>query len=115
VRHDARALGTHGEDLAARWYLERGYRVLARNWRCDAGEVDLVIGQPGLIVFCEVKARTTTSHGTGADAVTRSKQARVRRVAAAWLRTVDHEPAEVRFDVAAVDRGVAINVVEGAF
>ncbi len=113
--NDTRALGAHGEDLAARWYVERGYDVLARNWRGPAGELDLVLGRPGLVVFCEVKARTTPGFGTGAEAVTPAKQARVRRLAAAWLAGEAHDPAEIRFDVAAVSRGVEISVVEAAF
>ncbi|MGH9272131.1 MAG: YraN family protein, partial [Ilumatobacteraceae bacterium] len=47
--------GRWGEELAARWYLRNGYRVVARNWRCAAGEVDLILRRRGLIVVCEVK------------------------------------------------------------
>jgi putative endonuclease len=115
VPNDARALGAHGENLAARWYAERGYEVLARNWRCPSGELDLVLGRPGLVVFCEVKARTTAGFGTGSEAVTPAKQARIRRLAAAWLAAEAHHPAEIRFDVVAVSRGVDVTVVEAAF
>jgi putative endonuclease len=119
VRHDGRALGAHGEGLAARWYTDRGYRILARNWRGAAGELDLVLGQNGLVVFCEVKTRTSDAFGTGVEAVTATKQARLRRLAAAWLaanRTVvGPDPPDVRFDVVAVHRGVELDVVEGAF
>ena len=45
VEHDRRALGAHGEELAARWYAAQGYVVLARNWRCRHGELDLVLGR----------------------------------------------------------------------
>jgi len=115
VEHDRRALGAHGEELAARWYLQRGYAVLARNWRCRHGELDLVLGRPALVVFCEVKARTTPAFCEGAEAVTPRKQARLRRLAAEWLAVTDHEPVDVRFDVVAVHRGVDVEVVEGAF
>ena len=101
--------------MAARWYLDRGYIVLARNWRCRIGELDLVLGRPGLVVFCEVKARTTAAFGSGAEAVTATKQARLRRLAAQWLATTRHRRGEVRFDVAAVRRGVEVEVVENAF
>jgi putative endonuclease len=115
VEHDRRALGAHGEELAARWYGQRGYAVLARNWRCRAGELDLVLGRAGLVVFCEVKARTTVAFGSGAEAVTAAKQARLRRLAAEWLAVTRHERTVVRFDVVSVRRGVEIDVVEGAF
>ncbi|MDA8038225.1 MAG: YraN family protein, partial [Actinomycetota bacterium] len=52
-----RALGALGEDLAAHWYAERGFRVVARNWRCREGECDLVASKGVLLVFCEVKTR----------------------------------------------------------
>ena len=113
--HDRRALGAHGEELAARWYLGHGYVVLARNWRCRHGELDLVLGRPGLVVFCEVKARTSPAFGTGAEAVTATKQARLRRLAAEWLAVTAHEPVDVRFDVAVVHRGVEVEVVHDAF
>jgi putative endonuclease len=119
VRHDGRALGAHGEELAAKWYAARGYQVLARNWRSRAGEIDLVLGCDRLVVFCEVKARTSPAFGTGAEAITPAKRARLRRLAAAWLATnrpaLGPDPQEIRFDVVAVHRGVEIEVVEGAF
>jgi putative endonuclease len=115
VDHDRRALGAHGEELVARWYRQRGYIVLGRNWRSRHGELDLVLGQRGLIVFCEVKARTTSGFGSGAEAVTTAKQARIRRLAAEWLAVTSHDRADVRFDVAAVHRGVEVEVLEAAF
>jgi putative endonuclease len=110
-----RALGASGEDLAAAWYEARGFAVLARNWRCREGELDLVVGQGRLYVFCEVKARTSEVFGGPLEAVTHDKQQRLRRLAARWLE--DAAPAlarEIRFDVAAVLDG-AVEVVEGAF
>ena len=110
-----RALGARGEQLVADWYEARGYRVLARNWRCRAGELDLVVARGRAVVFCEVKARTTDAFGVPAEAVGRTKQMRVRRLAAAWLDTDAPGPAsEIRFDVASELAGV-VEVLEGAF
>jgi putative endonuclease len=110
-----RALGVSGEDAAAAWYEARGFEVQARNWRCRDGELDLVVRDGRMYVFCEVKARTTDAFGVPAEAVTRDKQQRLRRLAARWLE--DEAPAlarEIRFDVAAV-LGGAVEVIEGAF
>jgi len=110
-----RALGVSGEDLAAAWYQAQGYEVVARNWRCRDGELDLVVAQGRMYVFCEVKSRSSDAFGAPVEAVTHDKQQRLRRLAARWLE--DAAPAlarEIRFDVAAVLNG-RIEVIEGAF
>ncbi|MEO5679442.1 MAG: YraN family protein [Acidimicrobiales bacterium] len=110
------ALGRAVEERAAAWYRSHGYEVVARNWRCPEGEVDVVAVRrhDRLVVFCEVKARRTARFGSAAEAVGRDKQARVRRLAAAWLAGHRGGAAGVRFDVAAWDGG-RFEVVEGAF
>jgi putative endonuclease len=113
VADDRHALGAHGEALAAQWYEARGFVVLARNWRCSIGELDLVVGGLGLVVFCEVKTRRSAAYGGAVAAVSPAKQRRIRRLAAEWLGSHDRR-AEVRFDVAAIDDGV-VAVVESAF
>ncbi len=86
-----------------------------RNWRCREGELDLVLRDGRKFVFCEVKTRTTDAFGAPVEAVTRTKQMRVRRLAARWLEDeAPLRPREIRFDVASVLRG-SIEVVEGAF
>jgi putative endonuclease len=110
-----RALGISGEDAVAAWYEARGYEVLARNWRCREGELDLIVRDGRLFVFCEVKTRTTDAFGLPQEAVTRTKQQRLRRLAARWLEDdAPLRPREIRFDVAAV-LGGQIEVLEGAF
>lgn len=109
-----RELGAAGEAAAAAWYEARGWTVVARNWRCCDGELDLVLRKGRTIAFCEVKARSSTAFGTPAEAVTALKQRRLRRLGAAWLAETGTRPAEVRFDVAAVLAG-EVEVVEAAF
>ena len=99
----------------AAWYRDHGYEVLARNWRCREGEIDLVLRDGRRFVFCEVKTRTSDAFGAPVEAVTRAKQMRLRRVAARWLEDeAPVRPREIRFDVASVLAG-DIEVVQGAF
>jgi putative endonuclease len=115
VTEHRRSLGVSGEDAVADWYEARGYQVLARNWRCREGELDLVLRDGRRFVFCEVKTRTTDAFGAPVEAVTKAKQMRVRRVAARWLEDqAPLRPREIRFDVASVLAGEVL-VVEGAF
>jgi putative endonuclease len=107
-------LGRDGEDLTAAHYRSRGYTVLARNWRCARGEIDLVCARGETLVFCEVKARSHTATGHPLEAVTATKQMRLRRLAAAFLVSQSTYWAEIRFDVASV-MGRRLQVVEGAF
>jgi putative endonuclease len=110
-----RLLGHQGEVAVAEWYVARGYDVVARNWRCREGELDLILRQGRLFVFCEVKSRTSTAFGAPLEAVTRDKQTRIRRLAARWLECeAPPRPLRIRFDVASVLAGV-IEVVEQAF
>ena len=106
--------GRWGEDLAAGWYADHGYAVVARNWRCPIGEVDLIVRRRRLLVVVEVKARRTEAFGPAAAAVGPVKQQRLRRLAAEWLATSGTRGVEVRFDVVAVT-GTRLDVIEGAF
>ena len=89
--------------------------MVARNWRCRDGELDLVLRQGRTFVFCEVKTRTTDAFGVPAEAVTMQKRARIRRLAARWLEEdAPLRPREIRFDVAAILAG-DLEIIEGAF
>jgi putative endonuclease len=113
-------LGRAGEDRAADWYRAHGYAVLERNWRCAAGEIDLICARGRTLVFCEVKARTAATHGHPLEAVTPAKQRRLRGLARSYLRSQSAQSgrtgrwAELRFDVASVLAG-ELEVLEGAF
>jgi putative endonuclease len=117
-------LGARGEQLAADWYVARGYTVVARNWRCREGELDLVVARGGELVFCEVKTRSSDRFGVPAEAVTFAKQRRLRTLAAQFLAeraTGGDDPGwdggarrGLRFDVAAVTGG-RVEVIEAAF
>ena len=118
---DARqVLGAAGEDAVARWYARGGYQVIDRNWRCREGELDLVVARAPVLVFCEVKTRRSTAFGSPAEAVTITKQRRLRTLATRWLAAhPDTRAGSLRFDVASVlaarDVEPVIDVIEGAF
>lgn len=95
-------LGAAGERWACRWYLAHGYRILATNWRCKAGELDIIAAQHDTVVFCEVKTRTTAKYGSPFEGVTAAKQARIRRLATIWLGCQPSGWNTVRFDVAGI-------------
>lgn len=114
-------LGARGEELAATWYVGAGYSVLDRNWRCREGELDLVVARGRLLVFCEVKTRTGTGFGLPAEAVTFSKQRRLRHLATRWLveRPAGEAWPDLRFDVACItlhrDAAPDLEIIEAAF
>ena len=109
-----RALGIAGEDAAAAWYEANGYEVVARNWQCREGELDLVARRNRTIVFCEVKTRTTDAFGSPAEAVNHLKRQRLRVLAGKWLEDYPVRVREIRFDVVSVI-GTEVEVLEGAF
>lgn len=95
-------LGAYGEELAARHLSREGMTVLDRNWRCDLGEIDLVLRDGSTLVICEVKTRSSTAFGTPHEAVTERKLARMRALAARWLRVHEVRPLDIRLDMVCV-------------
>lgn len=96
------AVGAHGEQLAARWLVQSGMSIVEANWRCREGELDLIVRDGDETVFVEVKTRTSAAFGHPAEAVTRAKLARLRRLAGIWLEQHDTHASAVRIDVVAV-------------
>jgi len=114
-----RRLGVAGEDAVARWYEAAGYEVVDRNWRCRDGELDLVALRGDTLVFCEVKTRASTKFGAPFEAVTATKQRRLRNLALRWLAEHGTHRSTLRFDVASVTRvstdELTVEVLEAAF
>jgi len=118
------ARGKWAEDLVSRWYEQHGYVIVARNWRCKRGELDVVACKNGVLVVCEVKARASNAFGTPAEAVTLAKQHKVRRATADFRQSLreSHSPLaslvnnalKVRFDVACV-LGTQLEMLEDIF
>ncbi len=96
------AVGKYGEDLAARHFVGAGLTVLARNWRCPVGEIDIVAQDGDVLVIAEVKTRRSTAYGSPAEAITRHKAEKLRELALMWLREHPGGGCPVRFDVVSV-------------
>lgn len=95
-------IGTQGEQLAAGWLRRHGMQVLATNWRCQGGEIDIVARDVADLVVVEVKTRTSTRFGMPSEAVLGAKHARLRRLAGQWLAEHNQRYARVRIDVVAI-------------
>ncbi len=98
------AVGRYGEDVAVRHLADAGLEILARNWRCPEGEIDIVARERGALVICEVKTRSSVRYGVPAEAITARKADRLRRLACRWLQEHPAGGADVRFDVVSVVR-----------
>ena len=112
------ALGRRGEKLAARHLRRYGYKVLFRNFRgAKGGEIDLVCRHGEVLVFVEVKTRSSEDFGRPMDAVDRKKRRRIVKGAMAWLRMLDLPDLTFRFDVVEVVMAEPpdIRVIENAF
>lgn len=118
------ARGKWAEDLVSRWYQQHGYVIVARNWLCKRGELDVVACKDAVLVVCEVKARASNAFGTPAEAVTPAKQLKVRRATVDFRASmrVSSDPfaslvntvRTVRFDVACV-LGTQLEMLEDIF
>jgi putative endonuclease len=95
-------LGRYGERLAARHLVEQGMVLLDRNWRCDVGEIDLVLRDGRVLVVCEVKTRTSTAFGHPLEAVTEAKADRLRDLSVRWVAEHGVRPDGVRIDLVGV-------------
>lgn len=103
------AIGRYGEDVAARYLAGAGLAIVERNWRCAAGEIDIVAREGGALVVCEVKTRSPGAFGDPFEAVTPAKAARLRVLGVLWLRAHPEEvpggaQGVVRVDVVGVLR-----------
>ena len=95
-------LGRRGEDLAARYLEDAGYRLLERNWRCRQGEIDIIARTADTLVFVEVKTRSSLAFGHPFEAITATKLARLRGLAGAWCAERSPSAARIRLDAIAV-------------
>ena len=96
------SLGRWGERLAERYLTQHGFKVLGRNWRCRAGEIDLVLREDDIVVVCEVKTRRSTEFGHPLAAVDPAKAERLGRLAMLWIEEHRLTRVPVRVDMVGV-------------
>lgn len=104
-RPSPKDLGAYGERLACRYLADRGYAIIARNWRCVRGEIDIVATRPGALIVCEVKTRSSELFGAPFEAVTRRKLGRLRLLGGLWITSLplgDRPDGVLRVDVISI-------------
>ena len=115
---EKRLIGKLGEKLVCKWYTNRKYKLLDINYRTRLGEIDIIAMKKKEIVFIEVKPRKNSNFKEAKEAVTFSKQSKIKAAAAQFLAENDFEDFNVRFDVAEVyhpENNPVINIIENAF
>jgi putative endonuclease len=100
--------GAAAERDAAQLLASAGYEIVERNFRCRAGELDIVARDGDVLVFVEVRSRSDGDHGDAVEMIRRSKQRRVVRVARYYLATAAPAFDRCRFDIVAITGGEAI-------
>ncbi len=105
--------GLAAEDAVARQYVIKGYRPLRSRWRCEAGEIDLIVERPGLTVFVEVKKSRDIARAVAR--ISPGQIARIFHAAEIFAASEGRDPmADLRFDAALVDGQGAVHIIENA-
>lgn len=103
ITKTAAVVGELGEEYVAKFLVSKGWRILERNWRIKEGEIDLIATrEDSLLIFVEVKTRTSVAHGDPLEAINPAKAQRIQRLALAWLATHGRLGSDYRIDVAGV-------------
>lgn len=97
--------GRRGEDIAVEHLSRHGYRIIARNYRCRQGEIDIIAMDGGVLAFIEVKTRSSDRFGRPAEAVDAGKQGRIAHAALKYMADEGLTDAEARFDVVSIITG----------
>lgn len=112
ARHNQ--IGKLGEEEAVRYLLSRNFKILDRNFRYDAAEVDIIAKKDNLILFIEVKTRSSKAQGNPEDFLSIAQQKRIVKVANYYLDSVQ-EDCDIRFDIIAIHKGKELEHIEDAF
>ncbi|SHH15496.1 putative endonuclease [Thermosyntropha lipolytica DSM 11003] len=113
-----RELGRWGEKIASDYLMQKGYKILARNYYTRYGEIDIICQRDGILVLVEVKTRQNLHYGEPEEAVTTRKISHIRKAAAVYLNQTDVFYKEIRFDVISIlleEKRYEIKHIENAF
>ena len=114
-----KVLGAFGEEIACNYLKSNGYRILERNFSCRAGEVDIIASQDDMIVFVEVKTRSSERYGSPSEAVSAAKQGKIVKTALYYMQSKRLLDYMCRFDVIEiipeVENRYQINLIKDAF
>ena len=113
------SLGRRGEQLAADKLSSLGFEIVARNFRCPAGEIDLIAKQGEVWIFVEVRTRRGSKFGTPEESITPRKRAHLIAAAQTYLQSQSLPDADWRIDLVAVEftpsgKLVRVDVIENA-
>lgn len=102
MRDGRHQLGQNGENLAVHYLQQKGYTVLQTNWRCQYGEIDIIARDGAVVVFVEVRTRRAMTTEPALESITPRKQARLVRLAQAYLNAMDMDDTRWRIDLIAI-------------
>jgi putative endonuclease len=105
VTNTRQSLGQRGEDYAAQYLIDHSYALLARNWRCPVGEIDLVTEKNDRLIFVEVRTRRGDRLGTPEESITPAKRSRLIAAAQTYLAEHGQTERDWRIDVVAIEIG----------
>lgn len=95
--------GNEGENLASKYLIEKGYKILKRNYRYGKGEIDIIAEIDNILVFVEVKTRANDTYGPAELAISRSKQKQIKKIAELYLIENEIFDKDCRIDVVAIN------------
>lgn len=107
-------LGRFGERMAVQYLEDNGYTIVQQNYRCRAGEIDIIAGKQNILSFIEVKTRRSFEYGRPCESVADNKKKHIKSAALNYLRDVKKDgyaPVDIRFDV----MEITIEHIKGAF
>ncbi|WP_082927837.1 YraN family protein [Paenibacillus oryzisoli] len=103
-KDDRKLLGKQGEELAHTFLVEQEYRIVARNWRCRSGEIDIIAEKSNKLIFIEVRTRRPSNRfGTAKESVDYRKQAKVREIAQIYMHRFHKYEQSIQFDVITIE------------